>query len=678
MDRWHSPPAELYAAVEHTPATVLLESARPTGADSGPYRTPPPTRLFIHPLRVCVANHLAEIPGIFAEIESAVSSGLFAAGYFGYECGAFFEPTAGGPRRQTGQAPELPLAWFGIYECPHVFDHLTGQFIQGDPPALAGCRKGPNPDSAPEFEINWTLAQTEQEYAERIATIHAWIRSGDIYQLNFTVPIRVQSFGSAAPLYRRLRALQPAPYSAFLHTGPNHHILSFSPELFFRLESEPAHDLPVPHSCDAPPSQRWEATAQTRHITTRPMKGTAPRGRTTGEDRTLAEWLRNDPKNRAENVMIVDLLRNDLGRLCSFGSVQVRDLFAVERYPTLWQMTSTILGELRQEVGFRDIFRALFPCGSVTGAPKIRAMQLLSQLEGRPRGVYTGAIGFFSKEETVFNVAIRTLSLHGSKGTMGVGSGIVIDSNPADEWRECLLKAEFLTRGAHQAGRPSTASFSLVETLLWQGEYPFLHLHLERLEDSAAYFDFPFNRAETEGVLQTRANSLARYPHAAGANPPHISHKVRLLLSHEGSLQIASEPIPAPSSEPLRVRIAAQRTDSQDPMYFHKTTHRPLYAEALESATAAGFDDVLFLNERGEVTESAIHNVFIETAGCLLTPPIDCGLLPGVHRRHILATRPNAEERVLSLDDLRRADVIYLSNAVRGIRCAVIHWDSDC
>jgi para-aminobenzoate synthetase/4-amino-4-deoxychorismate lyase len=706
MTSWHSPPAELYAAVEHTPATILLESARPTAADRGPAESAVPTRLFTHPLRVCVANHLAEIPALFAEIERAVAAGLFAAGYFAYECGAFFEPTAA-PADAPTQSPAQPLAWFGIYKRSHFFDHLTGEFLEGDPPALASFRNGPNPDPPPELEIDWTLARTEPEYAERIAAIHAWIRSGDVYQLNFTVPINIHAAGSTAALYRRLRTLQPAPYSAFLHTQPNHRILSFSPELFFRLESEPAHDPSVPHPCDVVLSQGWETTPSIRRITTRPMKGTAPRGRATAEDRTLAEWLRNDPKNCAENVMIVDLLRNDLGRLCTFGSVQVSDLFAVERYPTLWQMTSTITGELRPEVGFQDIFRALFPCGSVTGAPKIRAMQLLAQLEQKPRGVYTGAIGFFSKNESIFNVAIRTLSLDGSQGTMGVGSGIVIDSKPSDEWRECLLKAEFLTRPANQASNPSPASFSLVETLLWQGEYPFLELHLDRLQDSAGYFDFPFNRTQTESALQTYAaeytknqgapsfprpfaervgvhypqpttgpaNSLTGYPREAGANSPQLPQKVRLLLSHDGVLQITFEPIPTSSAQPLRVRIAAQSTDSEDPMYFHKTTHRPLYTEAFQAAIAAGYDDVLFLNQRREVTEGAIHNIFIEKNGRLFTPPVDRGLLPGVQRRHILATHPSAEERVLSLEDLRRADAIYLCNAVRGFRPAVIDWE---
>jgi para-aminobenzoate synthetase/4-amino-4-deoxychorismate lyase len=651
MNRWHSPPAELYAVAEHTPATVLLESARP--ADANPAASAPPTRLFTNPLRVYVVNHLAEIPNLFVEIERAVSAGLYAAGYFAYECGAFFEPTAASRGKHSGQHP---LAWFGIYQRPHLFDHRTGAFVEGDPPALAQFRSAAGRESLPAPQLDCALTLTEQEYAQRIAEIHAWIRSGDVYQLNFTLPIRVQAPGSAAALYRYLRTQQPAPYGAFLHTYPGHRILSFSPELFFCIES----------------------AADTRRITTRPMKGTAPRGRTTAEDRTLAEWLRNDAKNRAENVMIVDLLRNDLGRLCSFGSVQVRDLFAVERYPTLWQMTSTITGELRPAVGFQDIFRALFPCGSITGAPKIRAMQLLSQLEDRPRGVYTGAIGFFSQAESIFNVAIRTLSLHRDTGTMGVGSGIVIDSNPADEWRECLLKAEFLAGPAKNAVHPSPASFSLVETLLWRGHYPLIEMHLDRLEDSAGYFAFPFNRTETKAALQTHADSLTRYPRAAGADSLPLSQKIRLLLNHDGSLQITSEPIPASSAEPLRIRIAAQRTDSKDPMYFHKTTHRPLYTEALQSAIAAGYHDILFLNQRGEVTEGAIHNVFIQKAGRLLTPPVGCGLLPGVQRRHILATHPNAKESILTEDDLRHADAVYLSNAVRGLRRAVVHWDSVC
>jgi para-aminobenzoate synthetase/4-amino-4-deoxychorismate lyase len=672
MTRWHSAPAELYAVVEHTPATILLESSPPSPADVGP-RHAPRTRLFTAPLRVLIANHPDELPNLFVEIERAVASGLYAAGYFSYECGAFFEPTAAAINPLV-QSPQPPLAWFGIYLSPHIFDHATGALLTDNLPPLAKLHALPGPDPV----LNCTLDLTEQQYAQRIEQIHAWIRAGDVYQLNFTIPINVHAPGSSAAIYRRLRSLQPAPYSAFLHTQPDHRILSFSPELFFKVEGEHADKPPVPHPYDFVPSQGWESKVPLRSITTRPMKGTASRGRTTAEDRTQSHWLANDPKNRAENVMIVDLLRNDLGRLCAFGSVRASHLFAVERYPTLWQMTSTITGELRPEAGFQEIFRALFPCGSITGAPKIRAVQLISQLEQQPRGVYTGAIGFFSREETVFNVAIRTLVLDGERGAMGVGSGIVIDSKPADEWRECLLKAEFLTQAATTPAHPAPDSFSLVETLIWRGEYPLIELHLDRLEDSAAYFAFPFNRAQTRTVLEAHfADSLTGHPRAAGADSlsqTHAPHKVRLLLKSDGGLQITSEPIPAPSNKPLRVRIAAQRIDPQDPMYFHKTAHRPLYAEALQAATQAGYDDALFLNNRGEVTEAAIHNLFIEKDGNFLTPPIDCGVLPGIQRRHILETNPHARESILTIEDLHQAEAVYLCNAVRGLRPAVIDW----
>jgi para-aminobenzoate synthetase/4-amino-4-deoxychorismate lyase len=466
-----------------------------------------------------------------------------------------------------------------------------------------------------------------------------------VYQLNFTAPWRIEAPGSAAALYARLRARQPVDYGAFLHWRQGRRILSFSPELFFRVED----------------------AGGTRRITTRPMKGTAPRGRTTREDRERAEWLGNDPKNRSENVMIVDLLRNDLGRLARFGSVRAEKLFAVERYPTLWQMTSTVTAELREEVGFAEIFRALFPCGSVTGAPKVRAMQLLAELEDGPRGVYTGAIGYFSPHRTVFNVAIRTLELQGERGTMGVGSGIVIDSDAADEYRECMLKAEFLTRAQDRMEE----GFSLVESMLWQNGYPFLELHLDRLVDSAEYFGFPCERGPVRAALEEHARGFAGGPEDKAAR------KVRLLLDSEGALQITDEFLaPGGGEERVgRVRMAQTRTDPVDPMLFHKTTHRPVYAAAFHEAAQAGFDDVLFLNLRGEVTEGAISNIFVEKDGRWLTPPVDCGLLAGVYRRHLLETRADVEERVLYAGDLRAADAVYLANAVRGLRRVRIDWE---
>ena len=668
MNRRLALPAAVHELVERLPAAVLLEGGRQELSEDSER---PWTRLFTAPLRVFTAWQPADIPSLFAEIDRAVAAGLSAAGFFSYECGLCFEPKTGMCASREGQ----PLAWFGIYERSYVFDHTRGAFEDGEPPELERFRRAPNAadEEAPHVAADFALK--DGEYTRSIAAIHELIRAGDVYQLNFTAPFRVETHGSAAALYARLRARQPVDYGAFLHWRQGRYILSFSPELFFRIE---------PGSSGNPSGRR---------IVTRPMKGTAPRGRTTREDSEIAAWLRSDPKNRSENVMIVDLLRNDLGRVAKTGTVRAERLFEVERYRTLWQMTSTVSAELRPEAGFYEIFRSLFPSGSVTGAPKVRAMQLIAALEGAPRGVYTGAIGFFSPSETVFNVAIRTLELEGGRGIMGTGSGIVIDSDPVAEFRECLLKAEFLTRTAEQ--RPE--QFSLIETLLWDGIYPLLELHLDRLADSAAYFDFACDRAAIQSALEDHAHCFA-------AESKRSPRRVRLLLASNGSFEIASEILGAASgaNRIARARIAPQRTDPADPMLFHKTTHRPLYAPAFAEAVRDGFDDVLFLNLRGEVTEGAISNIFIVKNGRWSTPPIACGLLAGVYRRHLLATRPAIEqrgprrqafvagvqergprrqafvagvqERVLTLDDLREADAVYLCNAVRGLRRAQIEW----
>ena len=630
MSPRQSIPASLYALIERTLGAVLLEDAR---------REANVSRLFLSPRRTLEAHALDQIADLFVEIEQAVGEGKFVAGFFSYECGQAFEPSA---HLRPG-VPGVPLAWFGIYEQAYIFDHRSGAFVGAQPDGL----DAPDSDqdsSAPTPEIKILSGLTEDRFAASIAAIHEWVRAGDVYQHNFTFPLRLDAPSCepncepspAGSLYANLRRRQPVEYSAFLHWRPGRHILSLSPELFFRLEGRGA----------------------TRRILTRPMKGTASRGQTNVEDRHIAEQLRNDEKNRSENVMIVDLLRNDLGRLCEFGSVEVEKLFDVERYPTLWQMTSTIKGRLRSEIRYHDIFRALFPCGSVTGAPKVRAMQLLAELEAEPRGVYTGSIGFFSREQTVFNVAIRTLEVEGRSARMGVGSGIVIDSHAADEYRECLLKADFLRR----AEEP----FSLIETLRWENGYPLLALHLDRLEDSAAYFDFECDRASVEAALLNDGRAF---------NDDSV-RRVRVLLDPDGSTRISATKITSDARDAAKICLAAQRANSGDRFLFHKTTRRPLYATAHKAATEAGFVDVVFMNEKNELTEGAISNVFVEKNGRWQTPTVACGLLAGVYRRHLLATRPEIEERVLCLDDLKQADVIYLANAVRGLRRVTMDWDT--
>jgi len=631
MKVWHPLPPAVYAAVEAMPASVLLESSRAKASGSL-------SRLFLEPMRVLEANSDIELRDLFGQIEQATRDGHCAAGFFTYECGQVFEPKAS----VAACASKHPLAWFGIYKRAYQFDHTSGAFLDGEPPDLLNAKTEETGGQAEQSgRVKLVASLDERQYADKVERIHEWIRAGDVYQLNLTFPLRGRVAERASTIYARRRDRQPVDYGAFIHWRSGRRILCFSPELFFRIDEA-----------------RGTEGGFGRRITTQPMKGTAPRGRTNAEDRQIAEWLRNDEKNRSENLMIVDLIRNDLGRLCEFGSVQVEDLFSVERYPTLWQMTSTVTGRLRDDVDYGEVFRALFPCGSVTGAPKIRAMQLLARVEDEPRGVYTGAIGFFSRERTVFNVAIRTLDLDGENAAMGIGSGIVIDSTAEKEFRECELKAEFLTKAEE--------SFFLLESLLWCEGYPLIELHLDRLSDSADYFDFHFDREKVKDALL----------HASRGFSASEARKVRLLLDREGRLRIEHETVAqaacASSGVLERVCIARERSDPGDRFLYHKTTHRPLYANPFKAASEAGFADVLFLNTLGEVTEGAIHNVFIETSGRWITPPVSCGLLSGVYRRHLLETRSNIEERSLTLDDLRSADAIYLTNAVRGVRRVIL------
>ncbi len=603
---WAPFPAEYYALTAEA-GTVLLETSR---FDPDNYRS----YLFRQPIEVISVQALEQVPSLFERVERESAQGHFLAGFIGYECGYHFEPAAAPPElRDSG----LPLAWLGVYEAPVVFDHCRGRFIGEQPPAPPRATSG-------KCEVrDRRLGITQPDYCQNIERVRDYIAAGDIYQLDFTDEVRFRFSGSPQALFQALRQAQTVSWGAILNLGEAQ-ILSLSPELFFRLREG--------------------------RIVTRPMKGTARRGRFAAEDDRMAAWLHGDPKNRSENVMIVDLLRSDLGRIAEVGSVKVEELFEVERYETLLQMTSTIAADLPPATRYYDIFRALFPSGSVTGAPKVRAMQIIRQMERHPRGVYTGAIGCFSPGgQADFTVAIRTVVLRGGEGTMGVGGGIVWDSVPRQEYEECELKAGFLNCREEE--------FSLIESLLWDGGFRLLELHLERLRESAAYFGFAFDPEEVRGALEAEACGL----------PADATCKIRVLIDRTGEMRIESVPLvlrPGPG----RILISPHRTSSQDRFLFHKTTRRALYDRSLAEAQAQGFDDVIFLNERGELTEGAISNLFVESGGRLYTPPLECGLLPGVYRRHVLATDPRAEERVLRLEDLRAADVVYICNAVRGMR----------
>jgi para-aminobenzoate synthetase/4-amino-4-deoxychorismate lyase len=426
-------------------------------------------------------------------------------------------------------------------------------------------------------------------------------------------------------VYSALLAQQRVAYGAFLNIE-GLPIISLSPELFFKTEGD--------------------------RIVTRPMKGTMARGLDRADDERMANLLRNDEKNRSEHVMIVDLLRNDLGRICRSGTVQVQDPFSIERYDTLHQMTSTVVGALQPGISLYDIFRGLFPSGSITGAPKHRTMQIIRELERQCRGVYTGAIGFIGpNRSSVFNVAIRTLVMRDGNVTMGVGGGIVADSDPEDEYRECLLKASFVTR--------RNEPFQLIETMLWDGEFKLLDLHLDRMESSAFYFGFAFDRTRTTSVLLDLLKS-----HGFETKTP---HRIRLTLATDGRLATEVSPYPNETSD-IRIWLTDERTSSRDPFRRHKTTRREPYDRLYKKAREHGFEDVIFANENGEITEGAISNIFIARMGKLLTPPVSSGVLPGVLRRHILETRDDSGEAVLNVEDLKTADGIYLCSSLRGLR----------
>ena len=602
-------PGYIYKIVAESPGSVLLETSRFDSSNQRSY-------LFLKPIRIVAANQLNEIPALFDQIEAALANGLYAAGYFSYECGYHFEKFSGAPPIPDGN----PLAWIGIYSNPTIFDHAQGRFKGPDVvPASA-----PSPEQLSGAVVDHVTPEIgKDEYCARILEIKELIASGETYQVNFTDRVSFDLQSSPAATFAALAKQQPVAYSAFLNVAEQH-ILSLSPELFFRKD----------HG----------------RIVTRPMKGTMARGLDANEDKQAALRLQNDEKNRSEHVMIVDLLRNDLGRICTTGSIQVDGLFSAEKYETLLQMTSTVSGLLRPRISYYDIFRSLFPSGSVTGAPKIHTMGIIRELELTPRGAYTGAIGFMSPHgASVFNVAIRTLVIKDGRAQMGVGGGIVADSDPAEEYRECLLKAAFLTRARRD--------FQLVETMLWEKDFFLLSMHMERLESSAAYFNFACDRA----AILLRLHELSK-SFAAGK-----SYRVRLLLSSNGNFTIEDSELRTEQCGGC-VRLSPERTSSNDVFIRHKTTQREIYERQYAEARAAGLDEVIFQNERAEITEGAISNIFIKRSGKMITPPLSCGVLPGVFRRYLLETDATAEEGIITMEDLRAAEAVFLCNSVRGLR----------
>lgn len=622
----HKQIRELTEQLEKSDDFVLLDSARTDQENKASY-------LFTNPEKYYVCRSGDNAGDFLAELEHERRKGKYLAGWFAYEFGYLLEPGLCSFLQPQQKSPKGGiLAVFGVFEKPQVYKH-GNPFVEG---LLRECQD----DEAKCVLSHITPSMQKKDYLQAVARIKNYIEAGDTYQVNYTLKLLFEFSGSVASLYRQLRRNQHVGYGAWIRAG-NKDILSFSPELFFRADGS--------------------------QVRVRPMKGTMARGRTLQEDKKRQKQLHADVKNRAENVMIVDLLRNDLGCLmyrAGGGRVVTRSLFDVEPFETVLQMTSTVDAIPTKNCAAMDLrllVSSLFPCGSVTGAPKIRTMQIIHELEKGPRGVYCGAIGYAGPKDAVFNVPIRTIALTGDKGEMGIGSGIVYDSDPEKEWEESLLKGKFLSHA-----RPA---FALIETILWQRGVGYLLFeeHMQRLNASANYFLFSFDQKALRRLLIDNEKSFQD-----------AHQRVRILLHRDGGLEFSATALPNDHQlidDPAACRnvlgtvvVSPHKSDPNDPLYYHKTTLRSKYEQERKKALSKGHVEVLFSNTRSEITEGSISNVFILQDGVLYTPPCNCGLLNGTFRSYLLSAFPHrVQEKVLYMDDLLSADAIFIGNSVRGL-----------
>ena len=588
---------------------VLLDDARAEGASDA--------QLYEDPREIFVARRPDEVLPMLEAAEAArISSGGTLAGYLAYEAGLALEPRLA-PRAAARSGAGGPLLWFGL------FDNAT-IIPAAEVPQWLADRAGTGPASIGPLEPQVSTGA----YLDAFGTLQEAIRAGDIYQANLTMPLAGPARGDPLALYAAIRPEACAGYGGLIFDG-SHWLLSFSPELFFSLRGRAAK--------------------------AKPMKGTRPRGRTEEEDRTFAAELAASVKDKGENLMIVDLIRNDLSRVAEAGSVRVEDRFAIESYPTVHTMVSTVRATLREGHGAIDMLRALFPCGSITGAPKIRAMELIDAVERDARGPYCGAIGRIDGNgDAAFNVAIRTVLLTPGENqrhhaVLGVGGAIVADSQGMAEWRECLVKGGF-ARGA-------AGGHDLIETMRFDPDtgVPRLELHLARTKASAGELGFAFDRHETRNRIQALCFELE------------APTKLRLLLARSGEISLETAPLPPPADGVAECIALPLPVVPGDWRLRHKTTDRGFYQDALAIAQARGARDALFVREDGLVTEGTFTNVFVERGGKLLTPPARLGLLPGILRAELLA-EGRAEEAELALADL--ANGFFIGNALRGLIAA--------
>jgi para-aminobenzoate synthetase/4-amino-4-deoxychorismate lyase len=553
---------------------------------------------FDRPMNVITAAGPGEVPSALRAVEDALAAGHHVAGWMSYELGYALEPRLAPLQRQK---PGVPLLWFGVFETPQPVGRNE---LEPQGRAYAGP-----------LRHEWD----EHAYAARFSSVHDYIEAGDIYQANLSFRSPFAFAGDPLALYLQLRDGASAAHGAFIDDGTRQ-ILSLSPELFFDISAD-------------------------GKITARPMKGTAARGADELSDARAKSALANSAKDRAENLMIVDLLRNDVGRLALIGSVSVPDQFSVETYPTLHTMVSTITAQLKPATHAEAIVRALFPCGSVTGAPKIRAMEVIRELEESPRGVYCGAIGFFAPDGSAnFNVAIRTLTLDGNRGELGIGGAVVQDSTSASEYAECLLKARYFESVRKPIG--------LIETLRFENGFLRLERHLDRMKRSAETLGLPFDPKVAKRTLESAV---------AGAGDP---LRVRLTLDENGDFHCTTAAIGAAPPN-WTYTISPHHVNSQDRLLQHKTSWRAFYDDEHARLTRlTGCDEVVFLNERGEVAEASRSNVFVRRGSGLVTPPLSAGVLDGVLRGELIAQGRCVEATLMPAD---LSGEVFLGNSLRGL-----------
>ena len=548
---------------------------------------------FTQPIKELKTRDLAEVADLLAQVESYQEQGYYVVGYVSYEAAPAFEKK------------------LAVHKLPLLGEYLL-YFTVHD-----RVETSPIPLTYEEVDLpsNWQEVTSAADYEKAISQIHHHLRQGDTYQVNYTVQLKQDLSANPFAIYNRMVVEQEAGYNAYVEHDEMA-VISMSPELFFEQND--------------------------RELITRPMKGTTQRGVTDQEDLAQASWLEQDPKNRSENMMIVDLLRNDMNRISEVGSEHVERLCQVEQYSTVWQMTSTIKSQLRPDVDLVTIFRSLFPCGSITGAPKIATMEIIKNLEPQPRGVYCGTIGLlFPNGRRIFNVAIRTIQLHQGKAVYGVGGGITWDSTWESEYREVHQKAAVLYR--------KQARFQLITTgRISQKSLLFEDQHLERLTKASRYFSFPFDPEELRQKIEEECQAC----------DSHQDYRLRIILSKSGEMELSRQILTPLSPSFCKAKLCLQEADLNQSFTYFKTTHRPhLNLDKQE---------IIYHNAAGELLETSIGNLVLKIAGKLYTPPTSLGILPGIYRQHLLETG-QVEEKVLTVPDLNQAEAVYGCNAVRGL-----------